>query len=37
MDKLQKLLELLDEKNDQNIIRQIASILYKYFEKRGRL
>ena len=37
MENLQALLKRLDEKADQNIIRQIAAIVYRYLEKRERL
>ena len=36
MNTLQELLKKLDEKVDQNIIRQIAAIVYRYLEKRER-
>lgn len=37
MQELESLLKKLDTKADQNILRQIAAIVYRYLEKRERL
>lgn len=37
MQELESLLKKLDTKADQDILRQIAAIVYRYLEKRERL